>query len=70
MPAPPDSRRQSVEFDTRLLEQLACPVCFGALQPAPSGAQIECLSCRRLYPLMDGIPVLIPERARLLSSEV
>jgi uncharacterized protein YbaR (Trm112 family) len=68
MPVPFDSPRQSVEFDPRLLEQLACPVCFGALQLAQSGDQIQCGICLRAYPLIDGIPVLIPERAISMTN--
>ena len=61
--APRDSQTHSREFDTRLLEQLACPVCFGALRFVPSGSQITCIDCLRAYPLIDGIPVLIADRA-------
>jgi hypothetical protein len=58
-----NSRLKPYEFDPRLLEQLACPVCFGALWLEDCGERIRCVVCRRLYPLMDGIPVLIAERA-------
>jgi uncharacterized protein YbaR (Trm112 family) len=51
------------EFDPRLLEQLACPACFGTLRLVSSIGQIVCVECRRTYPLIDGIPVLISERA-------
>jgi uncharacterized protein YbaR (Trm112 family) len=57
---------KSEEFDARMLEQLACPVCFGVLRLNSLGAQgkqIICVECERAYPLIDGIPVLIPERA-------
>jgi uncharacterized protein YbaR (Trm112 family) len=59
-----DSPSQSRIFDARLLERLACPVCFGILRLAEaSGGTIECMGCSRSYPLIDGIPVLIAERA-------
>jgi uncharacterized protein YbaR (Trm112 family) len=54
---------QPYEFDARVLELLACPVCFGVLTLAASGTQIGCANCQRNYPLIDGIPVLIAERA-------
>ena len=41
--------------------QLACPVCFGALRVEPATA--TCAGCGRVYPVADGIPVLIAERA-------
>jgi uncharacterized protein YbaR (Trm112 family) len=51
-----------------MLEQLACPVCFGELRLDASGLQILCSGCQRAYPLVDGIPVLIPARAANRSS--
>jgi uncharacterized protein YbaR (Trm112 family) len=48
---------------SQLLTQLACPVCFSALRIELGGAGIQCEGCGRLYPLIDGIPVLIAERA-------
>jgi uncharacterized protein len=53
----------SQQFDPRLLEELACPACHGALHLILPVPRIECVSCKRLYPLIDGIPVLIPERS-------
>jgi uncharacterized protein YbaR (Trm112 family) len=50
-------------FDPACLKQLACPVCFGELLLGAAGEQIRCEGCGRAYPLIDGIPVLIPERA-------
>jgi len=48
-------------FDSRVLEELACPVCFGGLRLAADA--IVCAGCGRAYPLIDGMPVLIAERA-------
>ncbi len=41
--------------------QLACPVCFGDLRLDP--ARAVCAACGRAYPVVDGIAVLIAERA-------
>jgi len=54
---------QKHEFDARVLEQLACPVCFGILRLMELGDGILCEGCGRGYPVVDGIPVLIAERA-------
>ena len=51
------------KFDARVLEQLACPVCFGALRLGVSEQDIVCGGCGRGYPFLDGIPVLIADRA-------
>ncbi|HEX7729649.1 MAG TPA: hypothetical protein VF392_11480 [Terracidiphilus sp.] len=45
--------------------QLACPVCFGAL--ALSAAHAACSGCGRVFPVVDGIPVLIAERAAAIT---
>ncbi len=46
-----------------LLDVLACPVCKTPLKvTAPD--KLQCVSCRRLYPIRDGIPILLEEEAR------
>jgi hypothetical protein len=42
---------------------LACPACLGALRL--SEASVACTACGRIYPIIDGIPVLIVERGEL-----
>jgi uncharacterized protein YbaR (Trm112 family) len=46
------------------LRWLVCPVCHAQLQLA--GEQIGCVGCGRRYPVVDGLAVLLAERA--LSS--
>ncbi|MGO8758726.1 MAG: Trm112 family protein [Terracidiphilus sp.] len=58
MPAQPPMPER---FDTNVLSQLACPACHGELHL--EGARLICGGCRRAYPIVDGIPVLIAERA-------
>ena len=54
-------------LDPRLLEILCCPAtdggdaCHGDLQEGPEG--LLCLKCGRLYPVEDGIPVLLQDHA-------
>jgi hypothetical protein len=44
-----------------ILDQLACPACYDELRV--DGPRLVCANCRRLYPILDGIPVLIAEQA-------
>jgi uncharacterized protein len=45
------------QFDASVLSQLACPAC---LSPFRLGeARLECTGCSRIYPIVDGIPILI-----------
>jgi len=48
-------------FDTSVLDQLACPACLGGL--SVEGERLVCAVCRCGYPIVNGIPVLISERA-------
>lgn len=54
-------------LDPRLLEILCCPAeeggaaCHGALEERPGG--LRCRACGRVYPVQDGIPVLLPDQA-------
>jgi len=49
------------QFDEAVVSQLACPACAGDLRLATS--HLVCIACQRAYPVIDGIPVLIKERA-------
>jgi uncharacterized protein YbaR (Trm112 family) len=48
-------------FDPAVLAQLACPACHGDLHAEDS--RLICSACARRYPIVDGIPALIVERA-------
>ncbi|MGA2807463.1 MAG: Trm112 family protein [Terracidiphilus sp.] len=57
---PPDLNHPS-GFDLSAVDQLACPACLGDLRA--DEATLVCVACGRAYPVVDGIPVLIAERA-------
>ena len=57
---PADSRKKP-SFDSSILDQLACPACLDELRL--DGERVVCTGCGRGYPIVDGIPVLIEERA-------
>jgi uncharacterized protein YbaR (Trm112 family) len=54
-----------LKFVVSALDQLACPGCFGNLRLDRNNdlEQLICATCRRAYPILDGIPVLIPDRS-------
>jgi uncharacterized protein len=51
---------QPIPFDAAVLEQLACPGCLGGLLLKEN--QLVCTGCGRVYPIVNGIPVLIAGR--------
>ena len=46
-----------------LLEILACPVCKTPVKLMPDHAGLKCKTCRRIYPIRNDIPVMLPEEA-------
>jgi len=46
-----------------LLEILACPVCKTPVEVVKDGAGLRCAQCRRVYPVRDDIPIMLPEEA-------
>ncbi len=58
-------------MDKRLLELLVCPVCKAPLRVAGAGASLEliCRADRLAYAVRDGIPMMLPEEARVLPSD-
>jgi uncharacterized protein YbaR (Trm112 family) len=45
--------------DNDSLDILACPRCKGRLSPLPDGSGLSCAPCGVVYPVRDGIPVLV-----------
>jgi uncharacterized protein YbaR (Trm112 family) len=52
-----------VPIDPRLLEILICPACHGDLKQVEPGEGLVCERCGRVYPVRDGIPILLVEEA-------
>ncbi len=47
----------------RLLEIMQCPACAGALLDVADPPSLVCESCGLRYPVADGIPVMLVEKA-------
>jgi uncharacterized protein len=50
-----------IPLDESMVAQLACPACHGDLRI--ESARLMCAACGRGYPVVDGIPVMIADRA-------
>jgi len=48
-----------------LLDRIVCPACHGELQYKSAEQTLTCTSCRRVYPVVDDIPILLVERATI-----
>jgi uncharacterized protein YbaR (Trm112 family) len=58
-------------MDKRLLELLVCPLCKGPLRSIGSGhaQELLCRPDRLAYAVKDGIPMMLPEDARILNAD-
>jgi hypothetical protein len=46
-----------------LLDILVCPVCKKPLVQKDTGESLKCGECHRVYPVRDGIPILLIDEA-------
>ena len=56
-------------MDKKLLEILVCPVTKGPLIYDEKNQELISRSARLAYPVRDGIPVMLEDEARTLSTE-
>lgn len=54
--------------DPRLLEILVCPACHAKVRPTAPADGLACEGCGRVYPIRDGIPVMLVEEASAPTS--
>jgi uncharacterized protein YbaR (Trm112 family) len=51
-----------------LLDILVCPVCKAPVKMLPDNSGLKCQTCRRVYPVRDDIPVMLPEEATIAKE--
>jgi uncharacterized protein len=51
-----------------LLDILVCPVCKTQVKMLPDESGLKCSTCRRVYPVRDNIPVMMPEEASVAKE--
>ena len=49
-----------------LLEILVCPKCKGDLEYRTQPESLVCHACRLVYPVEDGIPIMLIDEAKAL----
>jgi hypothetical protein len=58
----PKRRQENTVIDKKLLDILACPVCKTRVELV--GEHLVCAACGRKYPVRDGIPIMLVEKAQ------
>lgn len=57
-----------MNFDVKLLDILACPLCKGKLEYDKTAQELICKFDQLAYPIKDGIPVMLETEARELTT--
>ena len=52
-----------------LLEILACPACKTKVELQEDGSGLKCVSCKRVYPIRDDIPVMLVDQATIEEEQ-
>ena len=48
-----------------LLDILVCPACRAKVELKPDGSGLKCVSCHRVYPIREDIPVMLVSEATI-----
>jgi uncharacterized protein YbaR (Trm112 family) len=56
-----------LRVDPRLLELLVCPVTKATLEYDAARQELVSRSAKLAYPIRDGIPIMLPEEARVIE---
>ena len=60
--------RLATDIDPRLLELLVCPVTKQTLEYDRERQELVSKAAKLAYPIRDGIPIMLPEEARVLEG--
>ncbi len=63
-----DETKPQATLDPSLLELLVCPISHGPLTYDAKANELISKEAGLAYPVRDGIPIMLPEDARKLSS--
>lgn len=51
-----------------LLDILVCPICKAPVKLVAGDTGLQCQQCRRVYPIRDDIPVMLPEEGKIAEE--
>ena len=66
--ATPRRSAEGSRIDRRLLEILVCPLTKNTLEYDSARQELISRSARLAYPIRDGIPIMLPDEARILEG--
>ena len=57
----------SIKYDRKMLEALVCPLTQGTLEYNEENQELISKSAGLAYPIRNGIPIMLPDEARLIN---
>ncbi len=54
-----------MSIDAKLLSILACPLCKAEVKLTTDEKGLKCVSCHRVYPIRDDIPIMLIDEATI-----
>ena len=57
-----------MSISKELLDILVCPLCKQPVRLLPDESGLKCAVCKRVYPVRDDIPVMLPEEATVAAE--
>ncbi len=64
----PHQAAKPSRIDRRLLEILVCPLSKTTLEYDATAQELISRAAKLAYPIRDGIPIMLPDEARVLSD--
>jgi uncharacterized protein YbaR (Trm112 family) len=52
-----------MKITEEFVEIMICPACQSKVRLRADGDAIKCLGCRRVYPIEDDMPMMLPDKA-------
>ncbi|MGO9134291.1 MAG: Trm112 family protein [Methylovirgula sp.] len=65
---PVETTSEPTRIDPRLLEILVCPLTKTTLEYDAARQELISRAGKRAYPIRDGIPIMLPDEARILEE--
>jgi uncharacterized protein len=58
-----------MKITEEFVEMMICPACQAKVRLREDGSAIKCLGCRRVYPIEDDMPMMLPDKATIEDEE-
>ena len=54
-----------MKITEEFVETMICPACRSKLRLREDASAIKCAGCKRVYPIEDDIPMMLPDKATI-----